>query len=295
MGCRLRALLPLLALAASPWGPAVAVEESPPAAALDCPPVPGAEPLLERAEVVLVGEMHGTEESPAFVAALACRALAAGRPVTVGFEIAASEEERFAAYLDSDGGEAARATALAGPPWQAEGRAQYGATSEAMFGLLESLRRFRAAGHPVGFALFNRSGAGGGQNRDRLMADTLGGHVKRSAGGLLIALTGNIHSRLAPGTRWDPEYEPMGLLLLRADPELRVIALNVAHAGGTAWMCTPEECGAQRLRARVGEDRELFTVALSEELQPDGHHGTYYVGEVHASPPAAREAPAAGR
>ena len=285
-GSRLRALLALLALAASPWEPAAAGEESPPAAALDCPPVPGAEPLLERAEVVLVGEIHGTEESPAFVAALACRALAGGRPVTVGFEIAASEEERFAAYLDSDGGEAAREAVLAGPPWQATGRAQYGATSEAMLGLLESLRRLRAEGHAIGFALFNRSGAGGGQNRDRMMAETLGGHARRSAGGLLIALTGNIHSRLTPGTPWDPEYEPMGLVLQRADPELRVIALDVAHAGGTAWMCTPDECGAQRLRARAGSDGEPFAIALNEELQPGGHHGTYYVGEVHASPPA---------
>lgn len=259
--------------------------EAPPIEELDCPPVPGVERLFERADLVLVGEMHGTVESPAYVAALACHAARAGGGVTVGFELAESEEARFSAYLGSDGSAAARAALLAGAPWQATGQGQYGATSEAMVGLLESLRRLRRQGYPVSFALFNRTDGRGSRDRDRKMAQTLGAQVRRSSG-RFIALTGNVHSRLARGTRWDAEYEPMGFLLRRDDPELRVVALNVAHAGGEAWLCTPEGCGPQRLRGRGAAAGERFATVVEDELRPDGHHGHYYVGEIHPSPPA---------
>jgi hypothetical protein len=253
-----------------------------------CPPVPGAARLLERADLILVGEIHGTVESPAFVAALACQTLRAGESVTVGFELVESEKSRFSAFLASDGGAAARAALLAGPPWQATGQGQYGATSEAMLALLDSLRRLRRQGHPVSFALFNRTDISSSQDRDRKMAETLGALVRGSSGGLFVALTGNTHSRLARGTAWDPEYEPMGFVLHRADPDLRVISLDVDHAGGSAWLCTPEGCGSRQLGGRSEAATERFAVTLNDELQPDGHHGRYQVGEIHASPPAVR-------
>ena len=284
-------VLALVAPACLPGAVPAATPPGPPDP-LDCPPVHGVGTLLEEADLVLVGEQHGTVESPAFVAALACLASRGGREVAVGFELTASEEGRFAAYLESDGGAAARAELLAGAPWRATGSGQYGATSEAMLGLLESLRLYRAAGRRLGFALFNRSGAGGSQARDRRMAETLGAIAAgRPEGGLLIALTGNIHSRLAPGTRWAPDYEPMGYLVRRDWPDLRVVSLDVAHAGGSAWLCTPEGCGERRLRPRGEPAGDRFTITRHGEVQPDGHHGRYWVGEIHASPPAVGAAP----
>jgi hypothetical protein len=262
------------------------VPEPQPATGLDCPPVSGAEELFERAEVVLVGEIHGTQESPGFVAALACQAVRAGSPVTVGFELGESEEERFSAFLGSDGGRDARAALLAGRPWQARGQAQYGATSEAMLGLLDSLRRLRRQGFPVSFALFNRTDGRGSQDRDRKMARTLGALVERAAGGRFIVLTGNVHSRLAPGTRWDSTYQPMGFLAQQADPELRIVSLDVAHSGGHAWLCTAEGCGIRALGSRVEATGDHFAIQLDDEVGRDGHHGRYAVGEIHASPPA---------
>ena len=57
-----------------------------PAASADdgCAPIGGATPLLETGRVVLLGELHGTEQSPAFVASLACHAVAAGLDLVVG-------------------------------------------------------------------------------------------------------------------------------------------------------------------------------------------------------------------
>lgn len=273
------------AQAAAPPGPADPV---------DCPPVHGVGTLFEDAGLILVGEQHGTVESPAFVAALACAASRGGRPVTVALELAGSEEGRFAAFLESDGAEAARAALLAGAPWQAAGSGQYGATSRAMLGLLDSLRRYRAGGRRIDVALFNRAG-GGSQDRDRRMAEALGRVAADPESGLIVALTGNIHSRLSPGTPWDPDFEPMGYLMARAAPDLRVVSLDVAHAGGTAWLCTPEGCGERRLGARGEPSGERFTVSRRGEVQPGGHHGQYWVGTIEASPPAvspAAESPA---
>jgi hypothetical protein len=265
------------------------VAEPPAVEDLACPAVPGGSRLLARADVVLVGEVHGTVESPGFVAALVCQAVRAGKSVTVGFELLESEEGRFSGYLGSDGGAAARAALLDGPPWRASGQGQYGVTSEAVVGLLDRLRELRQGGHPVGFALFNRVDGTGSQDRDRKMARTLAAQIERSGSDLFVALTGNIHSRLAPGTRWAADYEPMGYLLRRASPELRLVSLDVAHEAGTAWVCTPEGCGERRLGARGAPADKPLTITLHDEVQPDGHHGRYFVGGIHASPPAARE------
>ncbi len=261
------------------------VPDSRTVSAPECGELPGARQLVERAEVVLVGEIHGTAESPAVVGELACHAVAGGRSVTVGFELAESEEARFAAYLGSDGSTAARAALTEGAVWRTG--QQYGSTSEAIVSLLDRLRRLRRAGHPVSFALFNRTDGAGSQERDRLMAESLGALVERSPSDLFVALTGNIHSRLAAGTRWDPEYQPMGYLLRRAHPDWKLLSIDVAHAGGTAWLCTPEGCGERRLGPR-GETGTAQEIRFGDEIGPEGHHGHYFVGEIHASPPAVR-------
>ncbi len=269
----------------------------PAAVPLDCPPIAGVERLLDR-RAVLVGEMHGTEESPAFVAGLVCHAARAGKSVTVGFELVEAEEGRFSAFLGSGGSAADRRELLAGPVWQATGQAQYGATSEAMLGLLDSLRVLRRSGHAITFALFNRTDGSGSQERDRRMAESLGALIDHAASDLFVVLTGNIHSRVARGTPWDPDFQPMGYLLTRAWPDLDLVSLNVSHAGGTAWLCDMEgTCGIRTLSGRGGGEAispgaaispvSIGSVELHDAVQPDGHHGRYFVGTLHGSLPAA--------
>src|ERR1051326_1106924 len=104
-----------------------------PAAA--CDPVDGLGPLLEPGSVLLLGEMHGTEESPAFVDRAACLAHKAGQPVTVALEIPVQEEPLISAYLSSQGGEKDRAALLRGSFWADP--YQDGRRSKAMLGLIE--------------------------------------------------------------------------------------------------------------------------------------------------------------
>jgi hypothetical protein len=250
-----------------------------------CNSIPGADQLLLRAgKVILVGEQHGTAESPAFVLDLACQAVKSDVPIQVGVELPESERERVQAFLASNGDIDARRALTSGGRWQAD--YQYGLTSEAMLGLFEGLRALARQGHDLRIVLFDQPGGGGSEARDRRMAEYLAGVVSESTDALFVVLTGNIHSRVSPGTRWNPEYETMGYLLSKSIPSDRIVALDVAHSGGTAWVCLGSDvadCGERTLGGRGPEGDGITLDGTPEET---GHHGWYHVGTINASPPA---------
>jgi uncharacterized protein (TIGR03067 family) len=246
-----------------------------------CHPIEGIQPLLTPGTTLLLGEIHGTEESPAFALEVACHAARSGLPVVVGIELRPSEQERVDAYMNSDGADDDKRALLAGSPWQAS--YQDGRASHAMFDLIDGLRELRHGGLEVRAALFDASGSSGGQQRERDMARNLSAVAARSPGAMIIALTGNIHSRITRGTARNSEYEPMGYLLGRKDAVGRLISLNVAHAGGSAWICAPD-CGVGSLRG--GQGQTQWRVELDDKTRPPGHLGWYHVGAITASVPA---------
>ena len=74
-------------------------------ASLDCgTPIAGVAPLLVPGTIVMLGEIHGTVETPAFVGDLACHGLVRGHRVLLGLEYPASEQADLETYLASDGG-----------------------------------------------------------------------------------------------------------------------------------------------------------------------------------------------
>jgi hypothetical protein len=258
----------------------VAAQAAPPRA---CRAIRGIEPLLKPGAVVLLGEMHGTNESPAFVVDTVCHALQAGLQVSVGLEIPREEETRVAAFLESQGSAADREALLAGPFWQSP--YQDGRRSEAMVGLLERLRRFRQDGGKVRVVLLDIATFSSPQERDQAMAARMKEAIGGSPKDLFLALTGNVHSRTVRGTPWNAEYEPFGYLLAQSGPQ--PTALDVSHTGGTAWNCPgdkPEDCRILPLRGRgQGQAPE---VALGVTVDASGHHGRYHVGALTASTPA---------
>jgi hypothetical protein len=250
-----------------------------------CGAVPGLDPLLRVRDVVLVGEMHGTVESPAFVGRAVCVALAGGRPVTVGLEIPIEEDARIRAYLASSGSASDRDALLAGAFWQAP--FQDGRRSRAMLALLEDLRRTLRAGGPVHLLLLDSTAFRGGSERDRAMAGRLRDAIAGAPHDLFLVLTGNLHTRLRQGVSWDPSYEPMGLVLTRLAPKLPIAALDVAYTGGSAWICEtpqPASCGAKTLKGRP--DAGSPGVTLAPTVSAEGYSGVYGVGTLTASPPA---------
>ncbi len=251
---------------------------------LSCREVAGLDSVFARGAGLLLGEMHGTEQSPAFVANAACLALRSGLSVTVALEIPREETSRIDAFVSSAGAEPDRDALLAGPFWCAE--YQDGRRSRAMFALLDRLRRLHEQGKPVRVELLDRmEKPATSAVRDRWLAQALGEAFDKTPDGFVIGLLGNVHTRIRRGVPWDPDYEPAGFVLFEEKPDLHVTALDVSYRGGEAWTCTTAEassCQARSLRGRPGAPAE--GVELFAEIA-NGHNGVYQVGELRASPP----------
>jgi len=107
----------------------------------------GADILLDetRGQVLLLGEMHGTEQAPKFADAMVCLALARGESVVLGLEQSSMEQERIDTYLASDGSEAARQALFVGSSfWNS--RFRDGRSSLAKLELIELSRHRMADG-----------------------------------------------------------------------------------------------------------------------------------------------------
>src|SRR5947207_10012966 len=121
--------------------PAAALARPPPVATLELP----AE-VLPSHGTLLIGDLHGTREIPAFVGRLVAT-VAAREPVVLALEIPPTEARAIQGFLGSDGSAARRRELVAGTWWQE--RYQDGRRSVAMADLLETVRALRAAGKPI--------------------------------------------------------------------------------------------------------------------------------------------------
>jgi len=261
------------------------------AAGVDCPPLPrGAGELIEPGSFVLVGEVHGTVEAPAFVGTLACAAAvrAGPRGLLVGIEMSHSDQPALDAFIALESAAEARRELLRATHFTDAFRD--GRDSRAVVALLEELRRWHRAGLKITTIAFDVSTEDGaaGAARETAMAERIAAAAERYPGATVLVYTGNLHSRTAQGVPWDPELLPMGTRLRRRFPHLR--SVDFASAGGSAWVCIMApggggtECGEH---AQNGVDRgDLPFVELWSEPDENGHDGIYYLGPVSASPPA---------
>ncbi len=237
--------------------------------------------------VLLLGELHGTQEVPRFVAQAACQSASNGLPVTVGLELPVEHQERVAAFVRSAGTPEDLARLLEADFWRnpyADGR-----SSEAIVNVLEQLRRLRAQGQDVDVFVFDHPLLKGQPHEDR-MAGTVLARLQAEPQRLFLVVTGNIHARTTRGVPWDKDFQPMGARVAQAHPT--VVGLDVAYASGTAWICSVEGarqklvCGERPAKGKDNGDR--FFVHLFGKRSRDGYHGVFYVGPITASPPAVR-------
>ncbi len=246
-----------------------------------CKPIDGIEPVLQPGTVLVLGEIHGTQESPRFALDVACHAAKAGLEVIVGVELSRSDQQRVDRFVVSEGTVEDRNFLLAGAQWQSG--YQDGRASRAMFELIDGVRRLREEGASSRVAMFDASGRGGGRKRDRAMSAHLVETINGAQDAMVIVLTGNAHSRIAVGNRRDPELEPMAYLARRNASYKKFISLNVGHGGGTTWTCNPN-CGISQIGGRRGESP--WSIEIDDSTRPSGHDGWYRVGNISASEPA---------
>ncbi|MCJ2182767.1 hypothetical protein MTR62_08690 [Novosphingobium sp. 1949] len=264
-----------------------------------------------RPDFVVLGELHGTAQAPAFLENTACALAAQGKRVLVAIEMDAALDARLQAAwaLDQSGFVAA----LGGPDWKGTGK---GVISQAVLGGLIRLHAQESAGAAIRVVAFNgvkdaAQGASLGEStpeatheaaQARNIAEAArGGHYD-----LTLVLVGNVHASRQPIVRPGIAYKPMVMHLVNSGS---VIALDMRYASGSAWFCQLKagvallpgvpipteqvECGDHDCAGNAGEEAGAGEGPPAISLEPVSgarsgyaYDGTYWAGAIRGSPPA---------
>lgn len=261
-------------------------------------------PLCRSRGVLLIGEIHGTEQFPRLVAELAATAATDELAVTIGLEIPCSEQERLDHLVNRD--PAHRQTVapqVEGWWWERSSEFQDGRSSRAMAELVVTLAALAdqgadmtvvaldgpwvAPGSPVPLELLGSLE----QDRDEGMAARLLDVIDRRPRAFTVVLAGKEHTRVSQGLEGDGQesrggsgsgtVRPMGSFVRAWHRDL--VALNGRWSDGSAWMLTTDrpDPGVYAL-----SDVDLPAGAQwAEQPGDDGHHGYVHVGEITAATP----------
>lgn len=261
------------------------------AATPDCagpPPQLALDKITARA--IVVGEVHGTTETPAFVGQVVCGLLKSGRPVILALERDGSEQVALNRYLAS-AGLPADVKALTGNGAWAEPM-QDGRNSRAMLALIEQVRQWKQAGQRVGLlamqmeyhqivprepkqvSFTEADGARLALLNDRAMADKTWVTLTANPGYTVVALAGNTHTALGSKQRARYEASPSFADLLAETSPVHVIGLTTT--GGTTWVARPD--GQQGPRLSVAHPMYYEDSRVDSQVD---------LGRITASPPAA--------
>ncbi len=279
------------------------------AAAASCPLPDGWDAVAaSHPHYVILGEIHGTVESPAFVGDLACALV--------------ERHERLLVALEQDStNDAALQLAWRLPPAEFEsavgntlgwrGRMD-GNGSMAIRALLIRLQAMKARGAPINIVAFNgardeaqaarfRSLPGQGPH-EAAQADNIVQAVNADRYDRVIVLVGNLHASKAPVKRGGTQFEPMAMRLASAGPS---VSLQMLGGAGSTWSCQAKpgvtfqsgqpipsdtiECGPHLFR---GISNAARSPSILIGRQPDGtvpdfvYDGYVWLGSTTASPPA---------
>jgi hypothetical protein len=243
-----------------------------------CSPVPGADALLWKRSVpvVWVGEMHGTAETPAAFGDLVCDALAHGKNVTVGLELASQAQATLDAMLGAGDLEAAKRQLLATPNWHMffDGR-----SSQAMLALLVRLRGLKTEYPSLRVVAIENPWENTPGAKDAAVAKGVEAVVKHGPADVLLVLTGNLHSM-----KHSPVAYPTAASLL---PPVDVFSLLVTARGGKSWQMTGIGCGAQPNATQDKDSTRTFGVYADASYGKYGFDGVFALGKpTTASTPA---------
>lgn len=200
-------------------------------AAATCSPILGAEQLWSRPKLrwLIIGEIHGSNETPVAFYDLVCEALERGKQVTVALERSSAEQELLDRVMtDSDSAHAVKEL-LKQNDWQevADGR-----SSEAMLHMILSLRDLHRVHPQLSIFAFDTSPSSPNGGRDKAMGRALLFLHEKKPNDLILVLVGNAHAseRRVFGLGYDPTAA-----YLPADGR---VSLEVMSNGGEFWVQT---------------------------------------------------------
>ncbi len=253
-------------------------------AVASCSPVPGADQIWSKASVhwVFIGELHGSNETPAAFRDLVCDAIAQGKHVTVALERPTSEQAALDNILTAKDLAAAQESLLRLPGWK---EVPDGRGSEAMLRLLVSLRELRRLQPDLRVVAFDAPYAGppAAGPRDEAMGHALLSLSPARPNDLVLILTGNLHAMQASKRGYD-----LAAMYL---PPKEILSLEVTDRGGETWSESTED-GCGPLKGGVGDKgaKKPYGIFLDPGLAPFGKVD----GVLSLGVPLTPSAPAAG-
>lgn len=254
------------------------------AASASCSPVPGADQIWSKAGVhwVFIGEMHGSNETPAAFRDLVCDAIAQGKRVTVALERPTSEQAALDSIVRGKDLSTAKESLLQLPGWK---EVLDGRGSEAMLRLLVSLRELRSLHSDLKVVAFDApySGSPAGGARDEALGHALLSLHPAKPNDLVLILTGNIHAMQASKRGYD-----LAAMYL---PPKEILSLEVTDWGGETWSESIEEgCGPFKGGVGSKDAKKPYGIFLDPSLAPFGKVD----GILSLGVPLTASAPAAG-
>lgn len=232
---------------------------------------------------IVMGEMHGTAESPVFTGRVLCT-LAQEKPVTLALELTADLQGDLDDYMVSDGGVDARAALVRRGFWKPRLDQYDGRSSTALLDLIERARVLARSGKSVRVVAIDMGSevlkgpalAEKFKQRDAIMARQAQDALPK--GGSVIVHVGNMHAVRHPEEM--PRKMPYVALATQL-PADRTIALRLEYRGGEYWGCGPT-C-AKRPMFAAYDDAALDGRIVMRKA--GGYDGIAYVGPVSVAMP----------
>jgi hypothetical protein len=221
-------------------------------------------------EIILIGELHGTQETPRLFGNLVTIAASEKNKRTgVGLELPIGLQRLIDEALKNNTKiDLFRAQLRADPAWQ---KIDDGRSSQAMLDLICNTLKLAESGK-VSLFFFDTET----NERDQSMAQFIGQRLREQRYDATLILAGNIHANTAPRHPLKSKVIPMGHWL--EEQGFTVHSYDVGYSEGEAWACTPD-CGVHHFGGwNVTPD------PAAKEQQ--GYDGILFVGAIHASPPA---------
>lgn len=223
---------------------------------------PAAWPDQGAKEIILIGEIHGTEEMPRLFDNLVTVATGEkNRRIGVGLELPVIMQPLIdEAVKNNTSGDSFRKQLLAHPAWQ---KLDDGRSSQAMLDLICDMLKL-AQSQKLSFFFFDTKI----NERNETMARFIGQRVREQRYDVTFILAGNIHANRAPRHPRATRIVPMGYWL--EEQGFAVHSYDVGYSDGEAWICSPQ-CGVHHMEG-------------SGMTVEKGFDGILFVGPIHASP-----------
>lgn len=224
---------------------------------------------LADSDVVVFGEIHGTQEVPQAFLGMVCAALASERNILVGLEVPPPAIGWAREHRRTGSG----ANGMEVPEFWL--KAHDGRTSVAMFELVDSLLTLEDAGRIqlVGYDMRvtgrEAFGPSSGAELARVQSDP---HVQASK---LLVLTGRGHAAFDGSTHSLAEYF--------YGQGARALSIDFIVSGGSAWICRLGSCGVSRMPVRECSPMNGLPGPLRGD--DDRRSANVCLGQVSASPP----------